>query len=517
MRHIKKIICLSLLAIFLMIPMSAFASISPTTYESHYKYTKAFADGSKVDYIYDSAERLTEVHDTVSGFIYFEYDILGNVTKETTPNGSVSYTYDVLGRRTSMTASGQEPVYYAYNEDGRMVSLSSNGMSFGFEYDALGRRTSLSYPNGQMTNYSYDAGSNLLSIEHIDSSNSTIEKIAYGYDPNGNRTKADRQNVSPKSSSNMSATYDSANRMTTFNTENLLYDDNGNLVQKGDTFYQWDARGRLVGLTNSTMNASFKYDALGRRIEKTINGKTTQYLYDGLDIVQEIEDGMVSVNYIRTLNIDEPLARIKTDGSVRYYQQDGLGSVIALTDETGVIKTQYVYDTFGNTSFVGERSDNTFQYTGRENDETGLYYYRARYYSPELHRFISEDPIGSGVNHYSYVNNNPLNYMDPLGLEKCKDGLAYDDNGKLIGEKGLEAPLLDPIDLIPAGAIASEAPKALKAVTFVLNHNKFFRIGWGRRGGDRVFRASGDWVRRLNKRFRGIDNSHIDFWKGGPL
>jgi len=154
----------------------------------------------------------------------------------------------------------------------------------------------------------------------------------------------------------------------------------------------------------------------------------------------------VSVNYIRTLNIDEPLARVVADGTVRYYQQDALGCVIALTDETGTIKTQYIYDPYGNTSVLGEPSDNPFQYTGRENDNTGLYYYRARYYSPELQRFISEDPIlrpisssCSGLsiaspnltwmvpflirdpknfNSYLYVGNNPVNYVDPYGYKK---------------------------------------------------------------------------------------------------
>lgn len=104
---------------------------------------------------------------------------------------------------------------------------------------------------------------------------------------------------------------------------------------------------------------------------------------------------------------------------MRYYQIDALGSVIALTDDTGAVKTIYTYDPFGNVSVSGEPSDNPFQYTGRENDGTGLYYYRARYYSPELQRFISEDPIGllgGDVNFYAYVENDPVNQVDPLGL-----------------------------------------------------------------------------------------------------
>jgi len=227
----------------------------------------------------------------------------------------------------------------------------------------------------------------------------------------------------------------------------MEYDENGNLVRVnngcGTTTYTWDARNRLVGIRGfdkdcNPLSASFKYDALGRRIERTINGKTIQYLYDGLDIIQEIENGQVTVNYIRTFNIDEPLARIKVDGTVRYYQQDALGSVIALTDETGTIRTQYSYDPYGNTTISGEPSDNPFQYTGRENDNTGLYYYRARYYSPELQRFISEDPIRllGGINSYAYASNNPLRYIDPRGTSECESNLAK--CGKRAVENDLE-------------------------------------------------------------------------------
>jgi RHS repeat-associated protein len=99
--------------------------------------------------------------------------------------------------------------------------------------------------------------------------------------------------------------------------------------------------------------------------------------------------------------------------------------VIALADDSGAARTVYAYDPFGSVTVSGEASDNTFQYTGRENDGTGLYYYRARYYSPELQRFISRDPIGlSGgdVNFYRYVGNDPVKFRDSLGLQ-CGPGV----------------------------------------------------------------------------------------------
>ena len=371
---------------------------------------------------------------------------------ETTPLGSVSYTHDSIGRRTSMTVAGQPTVNYSYDSDNRLVSvgatLSGRPVSFDFAYDTLGRRTSTTYPNGVTSSFAYDDASRLTDLQHVNPLNSVLESLGYTYDANGNRISMDRQNVTlPRPASASNIAFNAANQMVTFNVNPITYDDNGNMTSMtnscGTTNYTWDARNRLIGIQGfdalcAMLSASFQYDALGRRIEKTINARTIQYLYDGQDIVQEIENGLVSVNYIRTLNIDEPLARIESAPAVvRYYQRDALGSVIGLTDESGQMVTTYAYDAFGKVSISGEISDNPFQYTGRENDNTGLYYYRARYYSPELQRFISEDPIlkpgnpkvpfmvpyrltnPGMLNAYLYVANAPVNLIDPLGLESC--------------------------------------------------------------------------------------------------
>jgi len=240
------------------------------------------------------------------------------------------------------------------------------------------------------------------------------------------------------------AAYDAANEQIQFNssTPNLTYDANGNLTSQtdanGTTTYTWDARNRLIAQSGPGVAASFTYDALGRRTSKTINGITTQFLYDGNDIVQEIGGGAVGASYLRSLNIDEPFVR--RSSSNEFYHTDALGSVLALTNDAGTVATNYSYEAFGKTTIVGT-SSNPFQYTGRENDGAGLYYYRARYFSPMMERFVGEDPLHLGsaqllrqvapdlravsaalirrtelLNRYSYVINNPIKFIDPLGL-----------------------------------------------------------------------------------------------------
>jgi len=173
----------------------------------------------------------------------------------------------------------------------------------------------------------------------------------------------------------------------------------------------------LTGISKTGLTASFVYDGLGRRKSKTINGTTTGFWYDGNDVYAELSSGTPSFVYIRGLNIDEPYIRNGT--SDEFYQTDALGSSLVLTDGTGAGATSYTYEPFGTTTSSGTASTNALQYTGRENDGTNLYYYRARYYNPHLQRFISEDPIGflgGDLNLYAYVSNRPLHYTDATGL-----------------------------------------------------------------------------------------------------
>ena len=186
--------------------------------------------------------------------------------------------------------------------------------------------------------------------------------------------------------------------------------------------YTWNARDQLVSLSGPGVTASFTYDAVGRRKSKTVNGTTTHFLYDGLNVIQELNGTTPTANLLTGLSIDETLLRTDASGP-RSFLTDGLGSTLALTDAFGVMQSQYTYEPFGKTTATGAASTNAFKYTGREDDGTGLYYYRARYYHPALQRFISEDPIGfngGDVNLYEYVENDPVSYVDPEGFGRFR-------------------------------------------------------------------------------------------------
>ena len=375
-----------------------------------------YADGSNTAYTYNAVGRLTTVSDSVIGTISYTYSDTGcpscggvdKLIQEVTLLGGINYSYDAIGRRTSMTVSGQPAVSYNYDAVSRLIQVAQGTQVVNLGYDAAGRRTNLSYPNGTNSSYFYDNASRLTEILHQGPSG-IIEDIRYANDAIGNRISFSRTGSQADLPAEVQAAYNAANQLTNWNnaTPNLTYDNNGNLVSKtdstGTTSYTWDARNRLTAISGPGISANFVYDALGRRISKTINGVTTQYLYDGNDIIAEIQNSTISATYLRSLNIDEPFIRQST--SAEYYHTDALGSALSLTDSTGAVQTTYSYEPFGRVYQRGQSSTNPFQYTGRENDGTGLYYYRARYYSPELQRFISEDPIrfaGRDINFYTY-------------------------------------------------------------------------------------------------------------------
>jgi RHS repeat-associated protein len=179
-----------------------------------------------------------------------------------------------------------------------------------------------------------------------------------------------------------------------------------------------------------------------------------QYAYginDGVNPVQETSGATILANILPGRDIDEFITR--TDviaGTISNFLTDALGSPVAVTDNAGVVQTEYTYESFGRTTVNGAPNNSAYQYTGRENDGTGLYYYRARFYHPALQRFLSEDPIefeGGNTNLYSYVFNNPTNHTDAWGLRAIPTP---------IGPLPLPFPITQPIPWTPANQRAME-------------------------------------------------------------
>jgi RHS repeat-associated protein len=227
--------------------------------------------------------------------------------------------------------------------------------------------------------------------------------------------------------------YSAANQLLEDDTYIYSYDKNGNTISKTNkttnvyTKYYWNAENQMTRLEKYTSTpdplpystAGYTYDGLGRRVAKNVDNTVTKYLYDMEDILLELDaTDNITARYTHGPGIDEPISLDK-DAQSYYYIADGLGSIVKLVDTTGNVVNNYIYDSFGNIMEKTEGVANPYTYTAREYDtESGLYYYRFRYYDARVGRFLSEDPIGfwGGINFYAYLNNNPINSNDPYGL-----------------------------------------------------------------------------------------------------
>jgi RHS repeat-associated protein len=378
-----------------------------------------YHDASTRTFTYDAGDRLTQVADSIGGTITRTWDLFDRLTGETTPEGSVGYTYDAAGRRVTMTVAGQTAVNYAYDAADRVTGITQGTASVGFTYDSGNRRTQLTLPNGITVDYGYDASSRVTGLTYKLGA-STLGTLTYTYDAAGRRTSVGGSWARTGLPAALtSATYDAANQIASWSGSSFSYDANGNMTSDGARTYTWNARNQLTALAGGA-SAAFNYDGLGRRRARTVGGTTTGFLYDGGNPVQELSGATASANLLTGLNVDEIFTRTDTAGA-RSVLADALGSTMALADATGTVQTQYTFDPFGTTTTSGATSSNAAQFTGRENDGTGLYFNRARYYSPSLQRWISEDPIefaAGDVNLYGYVGNQPTTWRDPSGLIK---------------------------------------------------------------------------------------------------
>jgi RHS repeat-associated protein len=366
---------------------------------------------STVNYYYDGGNRLSKVVDSTSGTITPVFDGLDRLVTETTPQGVVNYTYDNDSRLQTATVTGQPTVNYYFDNASRLYKVAQGSTTTLIGYDNANRRNSLTLPNGILLTYGYDNDSRITGMTYTLGTTTAVGSLTYQYDAAGRRTQMGGSLAATGFPQAMTlAAYDAANELTNWNGTTITPDANGNILNDGVAAYTWNGRNQLI----SRGSTSFQYDSFGRR---TLNAAGNNLLYEGLDVGQELSGGSSLATRVLG-DIDEFFSRMDSTGTYSPIT-DALGSVLALTNSSGNFTVQYGYDPFGNTTNNAGTSTNVSQFTGRENDGNGLYFYRARYYSPGFGRFVSEDPIGfrgGNADLYSYAQDNPVNLWDAFGL-----------------------------------------------------------------------------------------------------
>ena len=403
--------------------------------------TAAGDDDSSIAFTYDDLNRLETAATGVGGLqplvtLTNTYNALSERTAlADSLGGSQSYAYDGASRLTRLTTPASVVVDLAYDPAGRLTQITRpNGVNTTIGYDPTGRLATLTHgaPPVASFTYGYDLVGNITSIAELTQTRAfaydALERViaggldglteSYSYDALGNRV-----------SSHLSASHvtDAANRLLEDDDFTYSYDANGNLTSKtakagGDvTTYTYNAQDQLtqIDLPGGSV-ALYAYDALGRRIQKDVDGTVTTYVYDGEDIVLEFDGtATLQARYGHGDRTDQPLVMAR-GGQSYHYHSDHLGSVRALTNSAGAVVNSADYDAYGNRETVNETVASPYGFTGREFDpESGLTYYRARYYDPNTGRFLTEDPIGFAArdaNLYRYVFNNPIKFSDPTGL-----------------------------------------------------------------------------------------------------
>ena len=403
-------------------------------------------------YTYDRAARLSGLWVGVSPS-RMDYTREGFVNSVTLPTGG-GYSTNQL-RQTFTYTPGHRMQSVAYDKSALQYAF---GRTYG--YDALDRLSTVTRAaagtNGAETRtVSYDAFGRLAGYDDVRrwteivrhratvcpmttretcyweeevERYQTLRAESYTYDAVGNRT-------------DHGAVLENGNRLAQFDGFQLFYDNDGNLTRRYkpsagiDWYYGWNALGQLVQVSGTSdwggtwHTISYGYDGMGRRVRKTVNGVTTGYLYDGEDLLMELNGaGNAVLEYTYYPGTDRPHSvRRSSDGAMFYYVTEQPGHVVGLVDANNQVVNEYRYDPWGNAITVREQVPQTLRYAAREYDaETGLYFMRARYYDPRVGRFISEDPtgLGGGINPYAYVGNNPVGRTDPSGLSPCDNPMT---------------------------------------------------------------------------------------------
>ena len=362
--------------------------------------------------------------DGISRTLAYQYDNDGNRTRVTHPDGQyVTYNYDGLDRPTSITTSaGTTPASFTYNPDGTRSGFNSNGsaVATAYGYDAIDRLTSLA--NNPAGNPAYN------------------NAYGFSYSPANQLTQLAKSNnafvFAGVYNVNRPYSVNGLNQYTAAGTASFAYDANANLTGDGTNTFLYDIENRMVG-AGGQKNAALRYDPLGRLYEVAGPSGTTRFLYDGDALTAEYDSsGNLLRRYVHGADMksDDPIAWYEGSGfgaaNERFLRPDWQGSISLVTNTNG--STVFAANTYDEYGIPGSNNTGRFQYTGQIwIPELGMYYYKARMYSPTLGRFLQMDPIGykDNVNLYAYVADDPMDKVDYTGEQTVpgSQNLTMDD------------------------------------------------------------------------------------------
>jgi len=382
-------------------------------------------------YAYDKANRLTSLTDIFGYQLNYTLDDAGNTAAVSDSNGkSTSYTYGSYEQLLALTDTSGRQTLFRYDEAGRPFNIiKGNGIKSTYLYDAAGRISAIEdpgNPDNSIFFYKYDANGNIVKAESVNGSQifaydalnrltSWTDEVGsittYAYDAVGNLTKK----------GNKTYTYNAANEIT---NSGFACDSNGNVTSDGNFNYQYNSENQLVKVTkvsDGSTVATYEYNYRGLRVAKTTADGTIRYHWDDKDRLVRESDASGNTIALYTYAGDQ-LISIEKGGAIYYTHTNFRGDILAITDANQQRVATYKYGPWGELIGKTGTFDIPIRYAGYYFDaETGMYYLKARYYSPELGRFLTKDTFKGfnenpqSLNLYAYCNGNPVMNVDPSG------------------------------------------------------------------------------------------------------